>query len=1223
MFTLISRATRTVARKPIEIIGLCTILVFCGCYFLLQTARQDALFIGAAHGPFPSYAVSYRQLKGASKLSVTPLSSAALPSTGVSSDIFAVAIHAQALESDLQESRAYRKAASQVDKIFTQLQTEAMGDSGESLVFGDVCAKNPHTGACLAMSPMRSGEAKAAGKLFDPEYTFLRGGDENSGVVLAFVLRTATAAERTRADKWVSGAQATLDARLGKHSEAGSRTPDVVLRIAGHVYRLLCQANVGEVLLVFMSYAITISTFINTFVTMRRYGSQITLALSVIFSGFCAFVFAIVAMRVLGYSINVVLLTEALPFLIICVGFDKYLTLTRAVLLAAYSDRQQQRPDATVADAPPNVLTTTITPAQIQSQMSRGVAKCAGRLIKDYLFEISILAIGVFAGVPQLHEVCLIMSFILMFDAVFMFTLYSAVLTLKLDIIRVRLQNRIIGSGNKVLSSVAEDDADDLTVSDDVSPALYKKIALKALSDDETRSENKTIRQLKSLVLGGFVLISCIESCGYMLGAFSLNSFFANMRSEPADALPLVATNAIVEATGFPALDRAVAPIVAMVAEINASTSATGSPSVVRVLPVSSWFIDGRNAAAAAAASVDSSSMVIALLAAAVVGSLSFNIYLAFFRASSQQDAKHSADTLEGFLRSPSMASLNSGRTQSASVASSEDSFGDHTANASLEDVRTAVSLSRAAESLESARAELVSRKLGGNGSGHGIALHSTSALSSFVPRVDSSTDMVMKKERISSPVAADTDASGSMRSLEVCRVVLEAQGPGGLTDDEVIQLVKASVIPPYALEKHLRDDIRAIKVRRALISRASMSGTLESSNLPYHHYDYSKVHGQCCENVIGIMPLPVGVAGPFCIDGETLHIPMATTEGALVASTSRGCKAITLGGGATTVLTKDGMTRGPCLQLPSLSRANELRAWLESDGGLEEVRTAFQSTSRFAKLRALKVVLAGRLVFVRFATFTGDAMGMNMISKGCEKALAHIKARFADCIVVSVSGNYCIDKKPAAINWIEGRGKSVAAEAVIPGDVVRRVLKTTVDAMCTLNVSKNLVGSAMAGSVGGFNAHAANTLTAVYLATGQDPAQNVESSMCITLMEPANDGQDLRISCTMPSIEVGTVGGGTTLPPQAACLEMLQCRGPHPDTPGANAQRLARIVCAAVMAGELSLCAALASGDLVRSHIALNRAAPATPANTPQQSSADIASMAVARSEAAANGRQ
>jgi hydroxymethylglutaryl-CoA reductase (NADPH) len=192
---------------------------------------------------------------------------------------------------------------------------------------------------------------------------------------------------------------------------------------------------------------------------------------------------------------------------------------------------------------------------------------------------------------------------------------------------------------------------------------------------------------------------------------------------------------------------------------------------------------------------------------------------------------------------------------------------------------------------------------------------------------------------------------------------------------------------------------------------------------------------------------------------------------------------------------------------------------------------------------------------------------------------------------IIAISGNYCTDKKPAAINWIEGRGKSVVAEAIIPGNIVQSVLKTTVRAIVELNISKNLIGSAMAGSIGGFNAHAANILTAVYLATGQDPAQNVESSQCITLMEAVNDGQDLYISVTMPCIEVGTVGGGTALPPQAACLDLLGVRGANVEKPGANAQRLARIIGAAVMAGELSLCAALAAGHLVKSHMAHNRA--------------------------------
>jgi len=235
----------------------------------------------------------------------------------------------------------------------------------------------------------------------------------------------------------------------------------------------------------------------------------------------------------------------------------------------------------------------------------------------------------------------------------------------------------------------------------------------------------------------------------------------------------------------------------------------------------------------------------------------------------------------------------------------------------------------------------------------------------------------------------------------------------------------------------------------------------------------------------------------------------------------------------------------------------------------------------------------------VRFATTTGDAMGMNMISKGTEKALDVMSKYFPEMVVLALSGNYCTDKKPAAINWIEGRGKSVVAEAILPGHVVKSVLKTTPEALCNLNTKKNLVGSAMAGSVGGFNAHAANILTAIFLATGQDPAQNVESSNCMTLMELTNEGKDVLVTITMPCIEVGTVGGGTVLAPQQSVLAMLGVKGAHPTVPGRNAQQLARIIAAAVMAGELSLLSALAAGHLVRAHLVHNRSQMNTPASS------------------------
>eukprot|EP00741_Cyanophora_paradoxa_P021712 tig00000241_g20957.t1 len=472
-----------------------------------------------------------------------------------------------------------------------------------------------------------------------------------------------------------------------------------------------------------------------------------------------------------------------------------------------------------------------------------------------------------------------------------------------------------------------------------------------------------------------------------------------------------------------------------------------------------------------------------------------------------------------------------------------------------------------------------------------------------------------------SKPVAV---ASEQQDSQPACSVVAKEQLAEN-TDEEILSLVQSGKVPHYSLEKELGDCNRAVELRRRFIS--SKVGR-EFERLPFQHYDYKDVLGQCCEMVIGYVPIPVGIAGPLLLDGELVHIPMATTEGCLVASTNRGAKALSESGGVQTVLLKSGITRAPCVRMPSAVRAAELKAWIEDEANYAAVCDAFNSTSRFARLQEArtcecerntlrlfnfseltggggvqcKVALAGRSVYIRFRCSSGDAMGMNMVSKGCNCVLDLLKGQFPDMDVIAISGNYCVDKKPSAINWIEGRGKSVVAEAVVSGRVVEKVLKTTVEALVDLNTQKNLIGSALAGSVGGFNAHAANIVTAVYIATGQDPAQNVESSTCMTLFERINEGRDLHVSVTMPSVEVGTVGGGTHLPGQAACLDILGVRGSNAERPGANAERLARIVAGAVLAGELSLMSALAAGHLVRAHMQHNRAAPKPPCVSPCQ---------------------
>ncbi|PUZ52207.1 hypothetical protein GQ55_6G251600 [Panicum hallii var. hallii] len=405
--------------------------------------------------------------------------------------------------------------------------------------------------------------------------------------------------------------------------------------------------------------------------------------------------------------------------------------------------------------------------------------------------------------------------------------------------------------------------------------------------------------------------------------------------------------------------------------------------------------------------------------------------------------------------------------------------------------------------------------------------------------------------------------------------------------DEEIVAAVVAGKIPSYVLETRLGDCRRAAGIRREAVRR--ITGR-EIEGLPLDGFDYASILGQCCELPVGYVQLPVGIAGPLLLDGQRYYVPMATTEGCLVASTNRGCKAIAESGGATSVVLRDGMTRAPVARLPTARRAADVRAFLEDPDNFETLSMVFNRSSRFARLQGVQCAMAGRNLYMRFTCSTGDAMGMNMISKGVQNVLDFLQDDFPDMDVISISGNFCSDKKPAAVNWIEGRGKSVVCEAVIKEEVVKKVLKTDVQSLVELNMIKNLAGSAIAGALGGFNAHASNIVTAIFIATGQDPAQNVESSHCITMLESINDGKDLHISVTMPSIEVGTVGGGTQLASQSACLDLLGVKGANRDSPGSNARLLATVVAGGVLAGELSLLSALAAGQLVKSHMKYNR---------------------------------
>ncbi|XP_058180570.1 3-hydroxy-3-methylglutaryl coenzyme A reductase 2-B-like [Rhododendron vialii] len=454
---------------------------------------------------------------------------------------------------------------------------------------------------------------------------------------------------------------------------------------------------------------------------------------------------------------------------------------------------------------------------------------------------------------------------------------------------------------------------------------------------------------------------------------------------------------------------------------------------------------------------------------------------------------------------------------------------------------------------------------------------------------INSVDRFVIEEDSLKKPCGAGIDclpvvvapAKAAVLLAEQPALVLEAE------DEEIIKSVVAGKTPSYSLETKLGDCRKAALVRREALQRITGKSL---GGLPLDGFDYDSILGQCCEMPVGYIQIPVGVAGPLLLDGREYSVPMATTEGCLVASTNRGCKAIHLCGGATSVLLKDGMTRAPVVRFGTAKRAAELKFFLEDDMNFDTLSVVFNKSSRFARLQGIQCAIAGKNLYTRFTCSTGDAMGMNMISKGVQNVLDFLQNDFPDMDVIGISGNFCSDKKPAAVNWIEGRGKSVVCEAIIKEEVVRKVLKTDVAALVELNMLKNLTGSAMAGALGGFNAHASNIVSAVYIATGQDPAQNVESSHCITMMEAVNDGKDLHVSVTMPSIEVGTVGGGTQLASQSACLNLLGVKGANKESAGSNSRLLATIVAGSVLAGELSLMSALAAGQLVNSHMKYNR---------------------------------
>jgi len=330
------------------------------------------------------------------------------------------------------------------------------------------------------------------------------------------------------------------------------------------------------------------------------------------------------------------------------------------------------------------------------------------------------------------------------------------------------------------------------------------------------------------------------------------------------------------------------------------------------------------------------------------------------------------------------------------------------------------------------------------------------------------------------------------------------------------------------------------------------------------------------CENLIGATAFPLGVAGPLLINNKDHFIPLATTEGALVASVSRGCKAINLSGGAKTFIENVGVTRGPVFETSGLEESMKLKKWLKDNFNL--LKTEAEKTSSHIQLKKLGTGIAGTYVYVRFYFDTQEAMGMNMVTIATEKISQFIQKN-TSIRCLAVSGNFCIDKKPAWLNFISGRGKRAWAEVVLKREVVKDVLKTTPEEFFEVWLSKCMIGSAMSGSLG-FNAHFANVVAAFFAATGQDMAHTVEGGMGVTTSKVLKNG-NLYISIYMPSVMIGTVGGGTKLKIKQEALSIIGAE---------NSIELAKVLSGAVLAGEISLLASLAQGSLAKTHEKLGR---------------------------------
>jgi hydroxymethylglutaryl-CoA reductase (NADPH) len=378
-------------------------------------------------------------------------------------------------------------------------------------------------------------------------------------------------------------------------------------------------------------------------------------------------------------------------------------------------------------------------------------------------------------------------------------------------------------------------------------------------------------------------------------------------------------------------------------------------------------------------------------------------------------------------------------------------------------------------------------------------------------------------------------------------------------------------------------DHTEAMAARRREFIRRQTG--VDLSHVGTYSVDPSTLPGNI-ENFTGVAQVPIGIAGPLRVLGEhavgDFYVPLATTEGTLVASYNRGMRLLTENGGVKATVVDDAMQRAPVFALEDARQARHFGQWV--DDHLEEIRAAAEATTHQGHLISVRQYAVGPLRYLRFNYTTGDAAGQNMTGRATLAACQWIECHYPGAARYLLSGNIDTDKKHSRLNVLETRGKRVVAEATLSRDLLQSIMGADTGHLFWSRQIQ-MVGSFLAGAASN-GAHAANGLAAMFIATGQDAANVAESHATISYSQLL-DGGDYYWSVTLPSLIVATHGGGTGLATQRECLQMMGCYGPG------KVEKLAEICAAVVLAGEVSLAGAVLHGDWVDSHERLGRNRP------------------------------